>query len=93
MECSDEIVRSMEELTMDWENGIQHEVRSWDEEQQKVVGRLAYRPHVTKYVTELVEVEMENGEVFQCTPDHPFLLMNGEYIPAESLKEGDDLRS
>ena len=83
----------MGDLTNDWGEGIYHEVKSWDEEHQKVCDKWAFRPHVTKYVTELVEVEMENGEVFQCTPDHPFLMMNEEYIPAECLKEGDDLRS
>lgn len=93
IDCSDGVARTMEDLTNDWKTGIHHKVRSWDEEHQQVCDKWAFRPHVTKYVTELVEVEMENGEVFQCTPDHPFLMMSGGYSPAECLKEGDDLRS
>jgi hypothetical protein len=92
VDCSDGVVRSMGSLTNDWEAGITHDVKSWDASRQEVCDRLAYRPHVTKYVTELVEVEMENGEVFSCTPDHPYLMINGEYVAAEDLKAGDDLR-
>ncbi len=93
VDCSDGVARSMGSLANDWEAGIYHKVKSWDEEHQKVCDKWAFRPHVTKYVTELVEVEMENGEVFQFTPDHPFLMMNGEYVAAEDLKAGDDLRA
>lgn len=37
-------------------------------------------------------VETERGLVISCTPEHPFLLTSGEYVEAQSLREGDALR-
>ena len=39
----------------------------------------------------LIEVGIDNGEAITCTPDHLFLLRNGEYRKAEELKPGDSL--
>lgn len=91
--CMDGVPRTMEELTADYARGVQHVGLSWDIANCKAEPRLLEKPHITKYVTELVEVEMENGEVFICTPDHPYLLVSGGYIAAGLLREGDDLQS
>lgn len=40
---------------------------------------------------ELVRVTVDNGESVRCTPDHKFLLRNGEYREAQDLKPGDSL--
>jgi DNA gyrase/topoisomerase IV subunit B len=48
-------------------------------------------PRITKYVKELVEVTLSNGEVIQCTLDHPWLTRQGVYVPAVRLEEGDRL--
>lgn len=42
----------------------------------------------TKEVTELVEVELENGETVRCTPDHWFLTQSAGYVEACNLKVG-----
>lgn len=49
-------------------------------------------PRITKYVTEIVEIELENGETFKCTPDHLILTENG-YKPALELAEEDSIIS
>ena len=40
---------------------------------------------LTKETDDLVEVELEDGTVFRCTPDHKFLLESGEYVEAQYL--------
>jgi DNA gyrase subunit B len=50
---------------------------SWDTEtQQQVIGEFD-EPRLTKYVNELVEVELSDGTKFVCTTDHPWLLGDG----------------
>lgn len=48
-------------------------------------------PRVTKRNSELVEVELDNGETIECTPDHKFMLRSGEYREAQELNEGESL--
>ncbi len=50
-------------------------------------------PHITKYVDELIEVEMDDGSTVQCTTDHPWLLESNTYCAAEDLCPGDELKS
>jgi intein/homing endonuclease len=55
-----------------------------------------YFPRKTKEVTEIFNIEMENGEIFSCTDNHPFLVKRKnklEYVPAKLLKEDDDIVS
>lgn len=49
-------------------------------------------PRETKRVDELVCVTMSDGIVF-CTPEHPFLTDEGDYVPAAQLAPGTNLRS
>lgn len=46
---------------------------------------------LTKYVDELVSVELEDGTIIKCTPEHRFLLKSGEYKEAQYLTEDDEL--
>lgn len=47
--------------------------------------------HLSGYVTELIELTLENGQKVQCTPNHRFLLKDGTYKEAQDLTETDDL--
>jgi len=51
----------------------------------------ARRARLTSLNREIVEVKLDNGETIRCTPDHRFLLRNGEYREAEFLTTGDSL--
>ncbi len=42
--------------------------------------------HRTKADTELVEVELDNGEKVRCTPDHEWMLRDGSYCRAQDLR-------
>ncbi|WP_338815708.1 DNA topoisomerase (ATP-hydrolyzing) subunit B (plasmid) [Bernardetia sp. Wsw4-3y2] len=48
-------------------------------------------PRRTKQKANLVQVTLDNGEKIKCTPDHKFMLRNGEYVEAKDLKNGFSL--
>jgi len=48
------------------------------------------RGRLTKYVTELVDVVLDNGAVERCTPEHLWMLRDGSYKEARSLRPGTD---
>ena len=39
----------------------------------------------------LLEVELDNGETVQATPDHDFMLRDGRMVPASTLRPGQSL--
>jgi intein/homing endonuclease len=45
----------------------------------------------TKTVTELYEIEDENGNVLRCTGDHRVFTKNRGYVRADELVETDEL--
>jgi len=46
---------------------------------------------ITKANAVVVKLTLDNGEVLICTPDHPFMLRDGNYKPAASLTPDDSL--
>ena len=42
-------------------------------------------PRISKKVTELVEVTLDNYQVVRCTPDHLFMTLGGEWVQAQNL--------
>lgn len=55
--------------------------------------RIGVRPHITKFVTELIEIMLEDGSIIRCTPDHLFMLSDGSYVEAQFLTCGSHLMS
>lgn len=47
----------------------------------------------TKEVTEMIEVELEDGSIFKGTPEHLIMLSNGTYKALGELTEDDDIAS
>ncbi len=45
----------------------------------------------TRANAKLVKVVLDNGEEIRCTPDHEFMLRDGSFIEAETLKVGESL--
>lgn len=45
---------------------------------------------LSKYATELVDVVLDSGAVIRCTPEHPWMLRDGQYKQAKDLRPGID---
>ena len=43
------------------------------------------------YTDELIELELDNGDIIRCTPNHRFMLANGKYIEAKDLEDYHEL--
>ena len=43
------------------------------------------RARLTKYTDELLDIVLDSGAVIRCTPDHRFMLRNGNYIEARDI--------
>lgn len=48
---------------------------------------------ITKYVDTINEIALDDHTVVRCTPNHPFMLDNKKFVPAEELKFNDKLRN
>lgn len=70
--------------------GRDYWVYSCDEQGNIVPGK-AYRPEIKKYVTELMEVTLDDGSTVTCTPDHKFLTRDGQMIEIQDIPEGTSL--
>ena len=46
---------------------------------------------ITRENSEIIDVYLDNDEIITCTPDHKFILRNGEKIEAKDLQEGSSL--
>lgn len=66
-------------------------VKSVDDNQNEVIG-IAHTPRIGQKTNEYLEIELESGEIIKCTKNHPFLV-NGKWIQAENLIEGDDIHT
>ena len=60
-------------------------------ENGRIVPGRAHSLKKTRENTQLVEVELDNGEKIHCTPDHKFMLRTGEYCEAQNLQPGISL--
>lgn len=73
--------------------GEKFSVVSWDTETQKEINPAMKSAFITKEVDELIEVELSNGEVYRCTPDHLHLLADGKtWVAAEELSVGQEVK-
>ncbi|MBI2669836.1 MAG: DNA gyrase subunit A [Candidatus Yanofskybacteria bacterium] len=48
-------------------------------------------PRVTIKNAEIIKLTLDNGEEIKCTPNHLFMLKNGEYKEVQHLKHADSL--
>jgi len=67
-------------------------VYSYDINSKALRPAIAHSPRVTRKNADLFYVELSNGKEVYCTPDHKFLLVNGEYIEAQNLEKGMELQ-
>lgn len=79
-------------LTSDGEKNIQDVkigdiVRDHKNNDQEVIDLLTY-----DIEEEIIEIQLENGQIIQCTQDHEFFTENRGWVKACELNEKDDLR-
>lgn len=80
----------------DWERrykDVELLVKCVDEDGNETIS-YGKKPIVGSMTKEYIEIELENGEIFKCTKNHPFLIkINNElkWIVAEDLKENMDI--
>jgi hypothetical protein len=48
---------------------------------------------LTKYVSETIKIELEDGTIFEGTPDHRVMLADGTYKRLDELSENDEVLS
>ncbi|HLC69835.1 MAG TPA: DNA topoisomerase (ATP-hydrolyzing) subunit B [Patescibacteria group bacterium] len=50
-------------------------------------------PRITKFQVEVIKIILNNGEELICTPDHRFMLHDGNYKEARDLTPDDELKT
>lgn len=68
-------------------------VYAFDRLAQVPVMRWMRCPRLTRRDVEVIEVEFDSGLVVRCTPDHNWIGLNGEKIPAGELRGGVSVRA
>lgn len=65
---------------------------SFDEDKKVFVTGIGHSPRLGNVSQTEYEIEMENGEIFRCTSNHPFLTQRG-WVNVEDLLDSDDIVS
>lgn len=69
---------------------VKLKVLSYDEELKKFVEAVGHSPRIGKVTNLEYEIEMEDGSIFKCTDNHPFLTNRG-WVEAKDLTEDDEI--
>jgi hypothetical protein len=62
-----------------------------DEESGEKTFGVGHSPRIGHITDEMIEIEMENGEVIKCTKNHPFYV-DSKWVKAEDLVHGMDIK-
>ena len=57
----------------------------------EIVPGLAHSPRKTGEKQPILKITLDNGEIIKCTPNHKFMLRNGEYCEAKDLDVNQSL--
>ena len=82
---------SFEELVDEYKQGKSNYVYSFNHQTNQIEPKPIKKAWMTIKNARLVEVELDNGEIIRCTPNHRFMLRDGSYIEAENLRPGQPL--
>lgn len=72
-------------------NGVSLKVLSYDIENNVTEFQDITDSGVTRINAEVIEIELESGEIIKATPDHPFYTTNRGYVNAKDILETDEL--
>lgn len=78
------------QLIVEHKAGKENWTYSVDEKGHVVPGLISWAG-VTRNDAEVLDVHLDNGEIITATPDHKFILRNGQRIEASNLTEGSSL--
>lgn len=81
---------SFRDLVQDYQKGKKHFCYTIKEDGCIGIGKVE-SPRVTKKNAEVIKIVLDNGQEITCTPDHKFMLRNGDYREAKDLKKDDSL--
>jgi len=84
---------TMEQLILEYSQGIENFVYSIDEKSLAVNPGKIIKAEWTRKNADVVRVHISGNITVDSTPDHLFMLRDGSYIEASSLKENDELMS
>lgn len=83
----------MKDVIDEYNSGKELWVYSIDNKNKKMIpGKIKWAGYTRKNA-ELVRVYLDNGEYIDCTPDHKFILRNGEEVEAQNLEKNSALSS
>jgi ribonucleotide reductase alpha subunit len=68
-------------------------VEAFDPESRQRVARAIDQIWLAGMASRISRVELADGSVIRCTPEHRFLTANGKWVPAGVLKAGTELRA
>lgn len=71
---------------------IEFDLICYDEEENKFTTSKGHSPRIGSISNIEYEIEMDNGEIFKCTNNHPFLTKRG-WVTADNLTESDEIVS
>jgi hypothetical protein len=78
-------VKNIEEIS------INDSIINFDEKTSNITSGKVEQLHKRQYEGELIAIELENGEIIKCTPNHKFYV-NGLWVEAKDLTEKDILK-
>lgn len=81
---------TFKELVKEYENGKDNYCYTIDKNDEISIA-LIKNPRKTKKNTEVVKIILDNNEETICTPDHKFMLRDGDYKEAKNLAVNDSL--
>ncbi len=81
---------SFEELVREEKIGKKNYCYTMSADQQIAVGEILH-PRITHKNASVIKITLDNGEEIICTPDHKFMLRDGQYKEAHLLTAQDSL--
>ena len=89
IKLADGTTKTFKELVSAWKQGKDQYTYTVDN--GTIRPAKIHHPRLTERDAKIITVTLDNGEEIKCTPNHRFMVRNGEYKEAQNLEEGDSL--
>lgn len=81
---------TFKELVIEHEQGKENYCYTILDDQRIGIQKIEH-PRITKQHSQVIKIILDNDEEITCTPDHLFMLRDGNYKPAQDLHPSDSL--